>query len=392
MEEFQLMAVNTGRYFETLLPSKNESVDWRKRIGRKIYQRYTPSALCRILRQNRLQVDLAYLDKLFFLGMNAGLGTIFDFVEWLLFANKIKKTEIAGPPIFILGHWRNGTTFLHSLFDKDPSLNCPQAYQAIFPGCFLLSGIQKLVMKMEQVSPVKTRPMDNVKFGMYEPWEDEFVLAALSGISPYNRGLFPRTLGRERGYEYPGFQTSTEQKKWEKVFLTFLRRLTILENKRIVLKSPPHTVRIKLFLTLFPDAKFVHIIRNPYDVFLSTLKLWRDAVSIASLQEVGEEEIVEIILSTYEQMYERYHEEKKAVPPGNLIELTFEDLQTDPIGHMRRIYSYLQLPDFESCLPPLSAYLTEISGYKKNKFFESDEIKVLVRKRWASTFDMYGYK
>ena len=33
--------------------------------------------------------------------------------------------------------------------------------------------------------------------------------------------------------------------------------------KRIVLKSPAHTARVRVLLELFPKARFVHIIRDP---------------------------------------------------------------------------------------------------------------------------------
>ena len=50
---------------------------------------------------------------------------------------------------------------------------------------------------------MNTRPMDNVKFGMLEPAEDEFALAAITGSSPYERIMFHRTLGIEEGFQYP---------------------------------------------------------------------------------------------------------------------------------------------------------------------------------------------
>src|SRR5687768_18104609 len=44
---------------------------------------------------------------------------------------------------------------------------------------------------------------------------------------------------------------------------------------RSILKSPPHTCRVPTLLRLFPDARFVHIVRDPYAVYPSTLHLWR---------------------------------------------------------------------------------------------------------------------
>ena len=41
-------------------------------------------------------------------------------------------------------------------------------------------------------------------------------------------------------------------------------------------QSPAHTARLKLLHELFPEAKFIHISRNPFEVYQSTSKLFMD--------------------------------------------------------------------------------------------------------------------
>jgi len=55
----------------------------------------------------------------------------------------------------------------------------------------------------------------------------------------------------------------------------FIRKVQLFRGteKRLLLKSPVHTARIKLLLKLFPDAQFVYIHRNPYDVFRSAVNM-----------------------------------------------------------------------------------------------------------------------
>ena len=64
-----------------------------------------------------------------------------------------------------------------------------------------------------------------------------------------------------------------EVERWKAAFVRFLKKLTLEHDRPMLLKSPPHTGRIKLLLELFPDARFVHIRRNPYTVFQSTRHL-----------------------------------------------------------------------------------------------------------------------
>jgi hypothetical protein len=233
--------------------------------------------------------------------------------------------------------------------------------------------------------------MDNVKVGLNGPWEDEFIMASLTGISPYKRAMFPRTHGRETGYKYPDFESEKEIEQWTAAFIRLLKRLTLVENKRIVLKSPPHTARVRLLVELFPEAKFVHIIRHPYDVFPSNLKLWRDAFSRSFLQAASANEIVEIVLSSYDYMYQCYHKEKNCIPESNLIEIKFEELEKNPLSELKRIYEHLNLPGFSEFFSSVSQYLKELGNYKKNVFSMTPRIRNKVRERWAQTFEIYNY-
>src|SRR5206468_56934 len=49
---------------------------------------------------------------------------------------RIEATEVHRP-LFILGHWRSGTTHLHNLLDLDPQFACPNLLQALNPLTFL---------------------------------------------------------------------------------------------------------------------------------------------------------------------------------------------------------------------------------------------------------------
>ncbi len=60
---------------------------------------------------------------------------------------------------------------------------------------------------------------------------------------------------------------------------------------------------------MFPNAKFVHIHRNPYRVCLSTQKVYRDFFPIYDLQYIaGEEELEQTQLEVYETLY-KIHED-----------------------------------------------------------------------------------
>ena len=105
--------------------------------------------------------------------------------------------------------------------------------------------------------------------------------------------------------------------------------------KRIVLKSPPHTARIRVLLEMFPKAKFVHIVRDPYVIFPSTVNLWKRLYRDQGLQMPTYEGLDEHVFATFTRMYEAFDRDRELIGPGQFCEIRYEDLIADPVEQMR---------------------------------------------------------
>ena len=57
------------------------------------------------------------------------LNSALALLQRLLFGRKLAAAEFHGPPVFIVGHWRSGTTLLHELMVRDDRLSSPSTYQ-----------------------------------------------------------------------------------------------------------------------------------------------------------------------------------------------------------------------------------------------------------------------
>ena len=158
-----------------------------------------------------------------------------------------------------------------------------------------------------------------------------------------------------------------------------------------MLKNPVNTARIRLLLELFPDAKFVHAVRCPYDVFASTVHLHSRILPLTTLQRIPLKPATPIILSIYEDMMRRFLEDRDCIPPGNLVEVRFEDLERDPLGELRRVYDTLGLPGFAEAEPAMRAYVDSQRAYQKNRLELSDQDRRDVSERWAFAFRAFGY-
>src|SRR5262249_46250576 len=141
--------------------------------------------------------------------------------------------------------------------------------------------------------------------------------------------------------------------RWKAVFLRFLKQLTYKNPKRLVLKSPPHSCRIKVLREMFPDAKFVHIVRDPHVVFPSTLNLWKSLSRTHGVQTPTFDWAEEYVFETFNRVYAKLEEGKREVPPTHFYELRYEELVRDPMAEMHKIYEQLQLGDFEAMRPRL---------------------------------------
>ena len=159
-----------------------------------------------------------------------------------------------------------------------------------------------------------------------------------------------------------------------------------------MLKSPPHTARIRLLLEIFPGAKFVHIHRNPYPVFQSSRRTFQLMFQWQGLQRPTAEGLDDWILGQYREMYEAFFEEKQRIPEGHFHEMSFEDLEKHSVEEVRRLYAALHLPDFGEVEPEIAEYVQSRASYRKNVFAElSPEFRDRISREWKVSFAEWGY-
>jgi omega-hydroxy-beta-dihydromenaquinone-9 sulfotransferase len=271
----------------------------------------------------------------------------------------------------------------------DPRFGYPTTFECLMPNHFLLT--ERFFMRWLKFLLPATRPMDNMKAGFDRPQEDEFAMCMFGVGSPYLTIAFPNH--PPQGQEFLDLEGVSEKarRRWKRSLKHFLRQITYKTGKRIVLKSPPHTARIKTLAPMFPGAIFIHIVRDPYVVFPSTVNVWRTLYTTHGLQTPNYICIEELVLETFTRMYERLEEGKKLLGPERFYELRYEDLIKDPPGEMKKIYDHFQLGGFEQYLPKLQEYLASVKGYETNKYQLSDAQRAEIAKRWAPVIERYGY-
>ena len=342
-----------------------------------------------LLGEHRWRVSPSRLGLLGTITAATAFNSLAGWLSDARFARQLKAVEVRDDPMFIIGHWRSGTTLLHELMMLDERFFCPSTYQCFAAGHFLLTE-SLLTRMLAWMMPAK-RPMDNVAAGWDRPQEDEFALMNLGAASPYRRMAFPATASNQAtALDLESLDAATLA-DWQQTFRRFLRMLAVRDPRRTVLKSPPHTARMGMLRSMFPRARFLHIVRDPLVVFPSTMRLWQSLDYVQGMQVDRGERLESYVLDTFDVMYNAFERDRAALPEGCLHELKYEDLVADPVGQLAAAYEALDLGGFESMRPALEPQAEAMQRYRRNRYVLDDHTRGLVAERWQPFFERYGY-
>ena len=318
--------------------------------------------------------------------LNGAIQSTLHDIQKKSYADALAKTMLS-TPIFVLGFWRSGTTFLHELLCCDPRFGFPSTYACLNPAHFLLSEARMRARLDEEVA----RPMDNLRYSWSSPQEDEFALLALGAPSAYEALLAPSLMRNPDALLDLQTCPAEDQSRWCKTFDYFLKLLTIQQAKPMVLKSPTHGYRMRMLQTRFPEARYVVIERNPYEVFASNLKLWRMLIDLYGLECCTDQEIEDFVFAAYLLHERSISEGIRHAAPGSVARVRYEDLEKNPIEEAHRMYAVLQLGDFETVRPRLEEYVAKVSGHVRNRFRITRAQKARIEKLWGDLIAEKGY-
>lgn len=344
-----------------------------------------------ILAAHRFRVSPRYWPRALFISLNSIANSQASRREEREYAARLTTVEIP-PPIFVLGHWRSGTTHLHNLLSRDPQFAYPTFYQSTQPHTFLTTEERASESKLLQSLSPKTRLIDNMEASFGAPMEDEVALCIMTGLSPVMGWLFPRHIERYERYLTFKDVPIAEVERWKAGFQRFLRKLTLKYSRPVILKSPPHTARIRLLLELFPDARFVHIHRHPYEVFRSYQRSAQIMRQMLQVQVPAGIDFDEQAIRQYRVMYDAFFAQKDLIPAGRFIDIAYEELERDPLGQLEAVYRGLGLDGFEQARPLIERYLASIASYSKSTLPQIESaLRSRIDSAWKQSFDAWGY-
>ena len=334
------------------------------------------SRFIKLIMKNGMSLRPKYLVRFLFLLQNGVWASIFHRKEKSIYKDLIKQHKLPDDPIIIVGHWRTGSTFLHQLLAFDPNLVTSNVFQGSIPDSFLTS--RKSYEPIMGRALKGTRPMDQVKLSMDEPLEDEYALFRLCSYSPLERVIFPKS-NKYFLNDFPGFLPEGDKlEEWKEAVRYFYKKLTINNNKVILIKNPFHSFRIKTLNEIFPNARYIHIIRHPHRVVPSTIRMWDIVGTQNSMNTKWVKPSVEEVSGLLNEMLLQIETDLKDLPVERHCELKFEDLEKNPIEEIKLVYKHLNVQFSEEFEQQINNFLISVKGYQKNKYTipEGDKLEI----------------
>ncbi|MGF1534988.1 MAG: sulfotransferase [Elainellaceae cyanobacterium] len=315
--------------------------------------------------------------------------------NWKLQRRTTDNLSERAAPIFIVGHWRSGTTFLYELLCHSQQFAYVSPFSTGLPWEFLTLGAL-LRPLLTQALPAD-RFIDGIQVTPSSPQEDEIALANMQSLSFYHGLYFPAQLQQHfnRGIFFDG--CTTEQiAHWQQAVTLFFRKLQLeTPDKPLLIKNPVYTARVAMLRQMYPDAKFIHIYRNPYVVFQSMRNFYRKLLNQLALQKFDAGAMADLTdaltLQSYPRMMDALLRDVSDLPSAQYVELRFEDFEQDPVGHVEAIYRQLGLGEFDAVRDRFVQYLEANRRYRKNQYRFPPEDNQRVYACWQTFIDRWGY-
>ncbi len=316
----------------------------------------------------------------------------FSFYEWLRWELPNRKHNVPDNPIFIVGHWRSGTTHLHNLISQDPQFAWLSLGQTVMPGN-MLGPVTKLAYRLLRRKLPKKRSFDNVRIGVDAPQEEEIALGNMGPLSYFNCYYYPQKF-EEHFRRSVLFENTSEREQviFSNAYMRLASKLNFFHGgQQLLFKNPASTARLLLLKELFPGAKFIHIVRNPYQVFSSSLRRLSPMLNAFAWQTYDHLDQEAIVINCYQHLMKQYLKQAPQIPKGDLVETSYEAIVAAPHEELNRVFEALQLSDYEASREHISRYLESLGEYHGNKHSLTNQQVKRIDTEWGFAIDHWNY-
>ena len=192
-----------------------------------------------------------------------------------IFFYRFRKVEVK-QPVFIVGHPRSGTTFIHHLFTQTDEMAAFTTWQLLFPAITARLIVKPIVKLLTRKGPMVLIPEEAGHQIALDTVEEEEMLFLHTHDTQFV--IIGTPLGfTEKDYRELRFHDLQPRKRRIKsaryLKSIFQRHIYNTGKTQIFAQTHFSTHRIKTLMEVFPDAKFIYMHRMPEDTLPSYLSL-----------------------------------------------------------------------------------------------------------------------
>jgi hypothetical protein len=339
------------------------------------------------------------------------LYPLFEFLVWLnlllddLFFRGYRCVEVRSP-VFVVGNFRSGTTFLHRLLAKDQErFTTMKMWQVLFAPSILGRKLVKAIAVLDrwlgrlgarQVATMEeTWHEENVmhRVGLREPEEDDYLLLHI--WSALTIGLSSGVL--EEAHPYTYFDTVLSKTERDRI-MGFYRRclqrhVYAHSGRQYLAKNPALTPKLESVYEWFADAKVICLVRSPLEAvpsFVSMMQFsWR-VIGAPRESHALRNYIIDMARHWYSYPVERL----EGAPEDGLIFVRYDDLVSDPAEAVAGIYErfgFEMSPAYAGVLQEESEKARRYRSQHKYSLEQTGLSREQILVTYQDVFDRFGF-
>jgi len=279
-------------------------------------------------------------------GMVRGARTLDDLL-W----RDIAEQEVR-EPVFIYANARSGTTMLHRLMSMDEQRFAPfMLYQSIFSAVSLQRLIQLLGKLDEPVfRGALSGGVDWINKTFFSGWEGIHKLGideAEEDEATFVYGLYSPTITlvfpfaeKQRELSRLDDLPDVERHAFMDYYEDTLKRHLYAsgQGRTFINKNVFFTPRVRAMAERFEDARFIYMVRHPYESLPSFLDMFHEKWVTHSPQIDCDSPEARALADLAFDYYRYAFECQKDLPEDHFLVVRYEDLVADPKATVERVY------------------------------------------------------
>ena len=267
-------------------------------------------------------------------------------------------------PVFVIGLPRSGTTFLFNLLSLDVAHRSPLYWEIMSPLPITKNEKEEYKrerkinreLKLAKTLIPKLRAMHTIRANTPEECEQiatmnvrSFVYMCMADVPEY--------------IDYLKYCSFDSVFMWHKRFFQALELNG--KPKRWLLKDPSHIGHLPEILKTYPNAKFIHIHRDPTDSVGSFCSLTKNVRSAFS-RKVNTNDIGKTVIDFWNHNLNKGIEDRRQLSSNQIIDINYHDFIQSPLNQIKNVYLQLGFDMTIETENNIESYLSQNQGNTKS--------------------------